>query len=414
LALSLLFGSFVLLSLFTFLLSYYSASRQIINAYSFFLIEYFLKIFLSPLLPFLFLGQIENYSASFTVLLYSTFFLISIFLGYFSSLIPRLVSRYFCVFKSNARKIRIVKSNLLFFSLIFFFFSILFYLLLMLKSGVGTMWIFHTREAYQFHRSGAGMYYVFSQFFLYISLIFALFRFRNRSLLFIACLTLSFSFLFFFFGSKKTIITALLVGVVFYSYFIQRISFIFISLFTLFVVCIFLFSQYYYSSYGILGAIKYFDYFHNMVLFIDRNPNFELMYGRCSFLDSLWLLVPRSIYPDKPFVYGSAYITEMVYSGATQATHYLGVLPWATFYLDFAVTGIIIGGYLTGTCLRFLQILCERQANVFVFILFFNYGISYILNHIPTFVLFSLMLITLTLLRIRFSNEAVSQKKHIF
>lgn len=407
-ALNLLFATFIIVSFFSFIYSYYIASRQIINAYSFFLLEYFVKIFISPLLPFLFFGQIDYLDSSFTVLLYSTFFLISLFLGYISSFIPRLLSSYFSIFKSNARNIRIIKVNLLLFSFIFFVLSVISYLLLMVKSGVGTMWIFNTREAYQFHRSGAGMYYVFSQFFLYISFIFTLFRFRNRSILFISCITLLFSTLFFFFGSKRTIITALLIGVVFYSYFIHRISFIFTSIFAFLVACIFLLSQYFYSNYGILGAIKYFDYFHNMTLFIDRNPNFDLMYGRCSFLDSLWLLVPRSLYPEKPFVYGSAHITEMVYPGAAQATHYLGVLPWATFYLDFKVVGIIIGGYTTGTCLRFLQILCERRANIFVFILFFNYGVSTILNHIPTFVLFSLMLITLTLLRIRFYNETVS------
>src|SRR5574344_1504815 len=51
-------------------------------------------------------------------------------------------------------------------------------------------------------------------------------------------------------------------------------------------------------------AVKYFDYYYNSTMFFEKFDNGEipLFYGKLS-LTNLWSLIPRSIYPDKPYVY---------------------------------------------------------------------------------------------------------------
>ena len=65
-----------------------------------------------------------------------------------------------------------------------------------------------------------------------------------------------------------------------------------------------------YSDYYVNAAMYYRDYLSGKV---------PLYHGQIS-LSSLWSVVPRSVYPGKPVVYGMGYIDELYFPGSVEGT----------------------------------------------------------------------------------------------
>ncbi len=392
------------------------ARGQIINAFSFFSLELVVKVLLSTAVLSLVVGEAPSQSPELVarVLGMTLIFLLGAMAGYCLKGPARQVVRRSKIFFSVTPKRWRLGRNLPAVASVFLALAVACFILLAWSGGGGMLWVTDPRYAYQHYRGGAGPFYVFGQFFLYCSFASVLFWTRGRrgALAKVVAVTLGYSMLAYFLGSKRGMVTMWLMTIVFQSYFIRRIRVSGMVIYGLVLTVVFLTLQAAYSGYGLISAVGFFDYTDNMVRFFEMNPQFSFMRGGALW-SNLWSIVPRSLYPAKPDVYGLGYITEMVYPGAAGRGHFLGVLPWTLFYLDFGMLGVAAGGVATGLVLRYFQLLMESSGNLVVFLLFVNYAISPVLKHVPGFTLMVLVFITLVLLRVRFSRR-VGVRQHPF
>jgi hypothetical protein len=396
-----LFYIMIIAYVFTNIHAIIISKNQLLNSYSFFTLDFTIKVILSPVIVYIFYGEVVNYESVVFVLFLSLVFLFSVYIGFILKKVPIFLVKNSSIFTKNTYHIRLFYNNLGFFFKLFFIIGIIFYFLLMVRSGVNTMWLTDTRNAYEFHRSGVGAYYVFSQFFLFLSFILLLFNLSyKRKILKIIISTIFFMYIFTFFGSKKSLLTLILISMTYYSYNVYKIKIFRALIMFAMISLLFLYFQNYYSNFNLTKSFNYFNYFNSMVLFFENVQNFEYYYGSNT-LGNLWGLVPRSIYPDKPYVYASAVITETISPGAPAEGRYMGVLHWVTYYLDFGVLGVLFWGLITGMILRYLQELIVLKNNIFTFIIFFNFAITYLLLHVPFIVIIAIMLLFITILRIR-------------
>jgi oligosaccharide repeat unit polymerase len=402
--LKILYFCFIIFFFYSVIQLIYKSEKQLINAYSFFALEFFVKILLSSLLVYIFTDTIVNYNESLKVLYISFVFLFSIWAGFSLDKPAIFLLKRSGIFFVSTKGTRWLYSHLKLVAMIFIIIALILYIFMMFKGGGDLLWITNSRYAYQHHREGVGTFYVFSQTLLYIAYIIYLYKMRKKSIIRITVTTIIFLVIFYFFGSKRSMLTLMLIGVVYYSYFVRRLNLVKLFLVFILLIILFLFSQILYSNLGLNGSLNYFTYFDNMVLFLVKNPSFEFMNGG-NFLSGAWGVVPRELYPDKPHVYGSAYITEFIYPGMPEKGHYLGVLPWAVYYLDFGFIGVFIGGFLTGISLKYIQKLFKYNKNIFVFILFINYAISNIMKFVPTMVLFLLIILFINFLRLKLRSD---------
>jgi len=77
----------------------------------------------------------------------------------------------------------------------------------------------------------------------------------------------------------------------------------------------------------------------------------DLMSGEmwgAAFLSSLWGLVPRGLYPDKPYEYGVLLLHAQLFPGMAEKGSTPGVAPWTLAYMDFGVLGAVLAGFGSG------------------------------------------------------------------
>ena len=58
-------------------------------------------------------------------------------------------------------------------------------------------------------------------------------------------------------------------------------------------------------------------------------------------LTDFYSMVPRSIYEEKPYIYGVLYIHNLLTPGQAETGNTFGVLQWSLSYLDFGIIGVI-------------------------------------------------------------------------
>ena len=391
---------FTIFFVWTFYKSKSKSSGQILNVYSFLATEFFLKVILSSLLVYLFSDKIIRYNPSLKALSISFLYLSCIWIAFSNTPNTFFLKNTYSFFLKKTKRINFFEINLKFYSKLFLIIGGILFLLLMYKGQGMSLWILEPRNAYQFYRKGAGGYYVFSQLFVYLSFISNLFSRKSFSAKRLIFTLIFYLFIFYFYGSKRSLLTLALTAIVYYSYYIKKLSFRKVFSLGFFGAFLFILMQLLYSKLNFINSFLYFSYFDNIVTFFDKFPDFQYMLG-ISNISNLWSLVPRSLYPNKPFVYGSAYITEFLYPGMAEQSHTIGILPWITYYLDFGYLGVIFGGLLTGVCLKYVQYIVSIKNSFFVFVVFINYGFSPILKHVPFFTFLSIIFLTIFYLRLR-------------
>ena len=110
--------------------------------------------------------------------------------------------------------------------------------------------------------------------------------------------------------------------------------------------------------------VNYFDAFSlSARVFEDRSTGLLKYYGGEIWLSSWWGDVPRAIFPEKPYAYGSTYLLEVYYPGmaATGATPSFG--EFTQFYADFGWVGIFAASLRFQSLLRFyaLHNICQGR-----------------------------------------------------
>lgn len=231
-------------------------------------------------------------------------------------------------------------------SYIFIVISILFFVLTMILGGGGSKWIFNTREAYQFHRVGVGMFYALSITFLSLAYACYAFSFQKKSLK-VYCAIVVFTTLSYFFGSKGIILDYAIFGLI-VLWFYRAKGFYF----CLFLVPIIIFPVMLYNlaqAYGQLDVdrvFSYFDYYNNSAMFYQAydEGKIDFFLGQI-FTGEFWSFVPRFFYPEKPFVYGFLHVNEYFFPGAAASTHTPAFGGPTQYYADFGVSGVLLAGF---------------------------------------------------------------------
>ncbi len=229
-------------------------------------------------------------------------------------------------------------------SLCLFFFFICFILLASHSYGI-VNWIISPRTGYQLYRSGAGVFYALSLLFLSTSFALRLiYTIRFKS---IFIWTLFYLFLVWFMGSKGF----LLDFAIFYFIILWFKNYRHLNrLIKIGIPAIFAILLMNFGSINIEDITAYFDYYVNSAHYYEEyfNGGIDLFNGEI-LLSNFWSLVPRIIYPEKPYVYGFLLVNEHFFPGAAEATNTPAFGGPIESFADFGIIGIVISSVFNFT-----------------------------------------------------------------
>lgn len=234
-------------------------------------------------------------------------------------------------------KWRIKRTKMFLVSFVFLLlFLISFYLL---SSTFGFInWILSPRTGYQYHRVGAGEYYAFALLFLSTSFsILLLFLRKNKSIYLFSIVYIFFAW---FLGSKHIMLNFCIYTItVLWFRNVDNLG----KIIGYATPIIFIPMLLNFGSFDLSEIATYFDYYVNSAMYYKEyfSNGIDLFYGQIGLTD-YWALVPRSLFPDKPYVYGFLLVNEHFFPGAAEATHtpaFGGPVP---YFADFGLIGVIV------------------------------------------------------------------------
>ena len=149
---------------------------------------------------------------------------------------------------------------------------------------------------------------------------------------------------------------------------------------------------------------EYSDYYAQFIKFIKyvQNGSWTFARGRILFDENFWKLIPRTLYPQKPYVYGQVEIaniffsTESIKAGNTPSFSEF-VIPYA----DWGIWGIVIYFFLNGLIRGILENAFRKNMKihgynfnvVFLFSIFFICKpISFSILYVIIFTLFFMII----------------------
>jgi hypothetical protein len=294
------------------------------------------------------------------------------------------------------------KFGFIFLSLVFLgaFFS-----LVLFTSG-GSLWITNPREAYLHHRAGFGIYFAFYLYSLIILFLYTLYM-RRPSFWGLLFITAIFFFLSLFSGQKSISMIIIIIASCYYNFNVKNVSLrsaIFFSLVVIFIMSMLIHKGAGTEERGFEVVLDYFNYADTTAEFLYRHEEFGYYFGK-AFLTSFWVFVPRSLYPDKPFEYGTSLIHAIMYPGLAEEGHTAGVLMWISSYLDFGIAGVIISFGIQGLLSKivFEWYLCHKDT-LFSFVVMIQFTLFQIWIFLPapfTFVMCLVILLISSIFRRR-------------
>ncbi len=225
---------------------------------------------------------------------------------------------------------------------------VLLFLILMFASGAGLLWLTNSREAYQLHRVGVGVFWSLCQATLMLTFICVVLR-KGKSYIILFVITCFFAVISLFLGSKGFVLTYFVIAL-FYAHFqVKQVSNKAIVLFGTCIFQVFFVIQLYQQGPASLrDSVLYFDFFRDSAEFLDRFKEFGFRYGQLT-LSSFWDYIPRWLYHAKPFVYGQVIVDEMLFPGAAENGYATpGMMTWTAGYGDFGMLGVILYGLFDG------------------------------------------------------------------
>ncbi len=255
--------------------------------------------------------------------------------------------RFFKIFKIfNVSKISKSNSNY-----IFRFTFVLYVLSFIVLTNINTTtisWIINPRDGYQFSREGAGVWYAFSIIFLGLNSI-ILFVYRINGFLRFVINAFIYTYLWYLFGGKAYIISffalLLLSSTIHFDYRSTRKIFISGLYFSVLLILFLFFNNGFSStiSESLDSVFSYFDHYYFSSQFYEDvfNAKFHFLHGEI-FLSNFYKYLPRAIFSEKPYVYGSIILNEIYLPGMAELGHTPEFAGQAPYYADFGVLGVII------------------------------------------------------------------------
>ncbi len=249
----------------------------------------------------------------------------------------------------------------------------------------GVLWITNPRAAYLNHRAGYGIYYISFLYSLLILYLYALYMWRPKvwGLLFI---TTFFFILGMFSGKKSFALIFIVITICYYNFNVRALGLKFIVIFTPFIFAII--GLLIYTGSGLEDQnfeilLEYFNYAEIPAEFLYRHEEFGYYLGK-AFLTSFWVLVPRSLYPEKPFEYGASLVHQIIHPGLAETGHTSGYFMWLSSYLDFGILGVIIAfsfqGWLSRTIFEWYL---SHRDTLFSFILMMHFSLFEVWFFLP-------------------------------
>lgn len=199
-------------------------------------------------------------------------------------------------------------------------------------------WLISPRTGYQFHRSGVGQYYALAL--LFLSTSFALRLIYTRRIKQIFKWAFFYLFVVWFMGSKGFMLSfgCFTIIILWFRKYSKINRTIWLGIPAIF--CLLLMN---FGSINIEDISSYFDYYVNSALYYEEyfSGRIKLFHGEIM-LSDLWGMVPRGIYPDKPYVYGFLLVNEHFWPGLTEATHTPAFGGPIKAFADFGVLGVVL------------------------------------------------------------------------
>lgn len=241
---------------------------------------------------------------------------------------------------------------------------------LIVATSGGFLWITNSRLAYIEHRTGSGQYYALYLWSLNASFIFLLFELKSmgvRNFILYFKYSLVYIFLLFFSGSKGAMIAPIIFLLFFYDMHINKIkSSVIISM--LFIVGSSVILVLLSNSNDIIGVLAYFSEYFNMTAeYIYWSDEIGHLFGY-GLLTDFYSMLPRSIFENKPYIYGVLHIHDFITPGQAEAGNTFGILQWTLSYLDFGVLGVIIYYALKGILEKIIFEIWLLRQTIFTYI----------------------------------------------
>ncbi len=329
-------------------------------------------------------------------------FLQTVSLAAFYSLFKKLrIERNLPMRRMHLSKATLKRAEYIFLGL----FGLTFYLLSAADFGV-LNWILNPREGYQLHRTGLGHWYALATSFLGVAFLFSVLARPSAKGIIVS--TAAYVVLGYFLGSKGTIFTVFIAGLIF-LWFIGWEHLIRVMIIGSPVVfCVLLVNLYLAMSegFGIQAILEYFDHFKNASSYYHEyfENRIELFHGEVLF-SNIWSYVPRAFWPDKPVVYGILLVNEIFFPGQADLTNTPAFGGAVEQFADFGVAGVIFFSLfsiqsVTVACLSYFifrrpGIDLTRVSLATVFLLLVNYAPMFG-SYFPAGLYFVLLLFVLT------------------
>lgn len=206
--------------------------------------------------------------------------------------------------------------------------------------GYGTInWILNPRTGYQLYRDSVGPFYALMTTSLSVGAFLAFLSVRHSriKIVVIAAALMPLTYLT---GSKGNILYLAILAAQVYLFTFRKIPFWALVLASLPVAALML-AQF--GSADLIEVFSYFDYYFNTTTVYEALTNNRVGYfgGAVSGSD-FWGLVPRGLYPGKPYVYGGVILSDLLYPGIAEQGSTVGFGGPINAFADFGIAGVIV------------------------------------------------------------------------
>lgn len=310
----------------------------IIQFFVFQLISGFFSIFTKNILSLSYSEDTYLYTLSLSVI--GALIFLSSYKYISVNIFVNFISKYFYktdLIVHNQKKLKSLKWS-------FFIFGMLSFIYLIIFTSGKTLWVLDPRTAYIEHRNGSGQYYAMFIWFINISFIIYLFEIRASENLKYYKLVVNLAIyllILYFTGSKGAMITPIILAIFFYDLYYKKINFS--TFFNLAIIITLLGSILIVNQMSSVAGIFIYlsEYFNMTAEYMHYSNDIGLYYG-FSLLSEIYSMIPRSLFGDKPYIYGVLYIHDYITPGQAELGNTFGIMPWARSYLDFGIFGVLL------------------------------------------------------------------------